>query len=102
MTFRVRRAAFVVFTYALAALVAPARAQQGAPNGEWRAHGGDAGHIQYAPLDQITRDNIDALEIAWRWTSPDTALREQHEELQEPTTRIFRHEVTPLKIGDAL
>ena len=65
-------------------------------------HGGDAGHIQYAALDQITKDNVSSLEVAWRWTSVDVALRERHDELQEARTRIFRHEVTPLKIGDSL
>lgn len=41
--------------------------QQGAAGGEWRFWGGDAGSTRYAPLDQITRDNVGKLEIAWRW-----------------------------------
>jgi len=42
-------------------------AQQGAAEGEWRYYGGDAGSTRYAPLDQIDRDNVGSLEIAWRW-----------------------------------
>jgi quinoprotein glucose dehydrogenase len=41
--------------------------QQGADGGEWRFWGGDAGSTRYAPLNQITRDNVGKLEIAWRW-----------------------------------
>ncbi len=47
----------------------PAAAQHGAANGEWRYYGGDAGSTRYAPLDQINRDNVANLEIAWRWQS---------------------------------
>ena len=81
---------------------ASALAQQGAQDGEWRSHGGDDGHIQYAALDQINKDNIADLEIVWRWASVDAALREQHEERLARSSRIFSHEVTPLKVGGAL
>jgi quinoprotein glucose dehydrogenase len=42
-------------------------AQSGAANGEWRYWGGDAGSTRYAPLDQITRDNVATLKVVWRW-----------------------------------
>ena len=54
----------------LAALVAsafPGIAQQGAKGGEWRAYSGDTGSTRYAPLDQITRDNVKNLQVAWSW-----------------------------------
>jgi quinoprotein glucose dehydrogenase len=51
----------------LALLTAPALAQRGAPNGEWRTYGGDLGHTRYAPLDQIDASNFNRLEIAWRF-----------------------------------
>jgi quinoprotein glucose dehydrogenase len=41
-------------------------AQQGAENGEWRHYGGDEANTRYAPLDQITADNFNDLELAWR------------------------------------
>ena len=31
------------------------------------AIGGDAGHKRYSPLDQITAENFEDLEIAWVW-----------------------------------
>lgn len=50
-------------------------AQKGAVGGEWRAHSGDLGSTKYAPLDQITRDNVARLRIAWRRPSVDVSLR---------------------------
>ncbi len=55
---------------ALATLVASGTAlvaQQGAQRGEWPYYAGDAGSTKYSPLDQITRDNVKGLKIAWRW-----------------------------------
>ena len=51
----------------LALTTAPAAAQRGAAAGEWRFYGGDAGSTRYAALDQINRDNVASLEVAWRW-----------------------------------
>ena len=53
----------------------PAGAQYGArADGEWPTYGGDLGNTKYSPLDQITADNFDQLEIAWRWRSADGFL----------------------------
>ena len=83
-----------VFGFAIAIAVfaaAPgARAQQGGVNGEWRAYGGDAGSPRYSALDQIDRDNVDRLEIAWTWKSDNYGSPE------------FRSETTPLMIDGIL
>ena len=54
--------------YLLAVLLvaSPAAAQHGASPSEWRYWGGDNGATRYSPLDQIDRNNIDQVEIAWR------------------------------------
>ena len=44
-------------------------AQQGAKNGEWRMYGGDEGSTRYSSLDQINRDNIKNMRVAWVWKS---------------------------------
>ena len=44
-------------------------AQQGAKSGEWRVYGGENGSTHYSSLDQINRDNIKDLKIAWTWKS---------------------------------
>jgi quinoprotein glucose dehydrogenase len=45
--------------------------QQGAVDGEWRFYAGDAAGPRYSTLDQITRDNVSDLEVAWTWTMDD-------------------------------
>ncbi len=58
----------------LACLAAPVAAQPGARNGEWRAYAADTYSSKYSPLDQITADNFDELEVVWRWRTADTHL----------------------------
>jgi glucose dehydrogenase len=38
----------------------------GTENGEWRHYSGDLRATKYSPLDQIDRDNVARLKIAWR------------------------------------
>src|SRR5688572_14227256 len=56
---------------AIAAVGLPIAAQQQsattAASGEWRHYGADAGSTKYSPLDQINKDNVRNLRIAWRW-----------------------------------
>ena len=41
-----------------------AQTQTFAQTGEWRYHGGDAGHTRYSDLDQLTAENFEDLEVA--------------------------------------
>ncbi len=70
--------------------VLPAHAQSGATNGEWRYYGGDAGHTQYTPLDQINRSNAKDLRVAWRWKA------------ESAGAPVFDLQSTPLMIGGVL
>ncbi|HEX8032017.1 MAG TPA: hypothetical protein VF491_26335, partial [Vicinamibacterales bacterium] len=45
-----------------------------APRGEWRYYSGDNGSTKYSPLDQITKDNVAGLKIAWRRPQVDASL----------------------------
>ena len=38
-------------------------------NGEWPSYGGNLSHDRYSPLDQITADNFNELEVAWRFNT---------------------------------
>ena len=60
-------------------LATSAGAQQGTEDGEWRSYAGDVWGTKYAPLDQITGDNFNELELAWRWRSADTHLPHENE-----------------------
>ena len=62
--------------------------------GEWRVYGSDNASTKYAPLDQINKDNVRDLRVAWRWNSPDNALVESNPELW-----TMVNEATPLMIG---
>src|SRR5262249_55070413 len=44
----------------------PLDAQQGARRGEWTVLGGDKAYTKYTPLDQINKENVATLRIAWR------------------------------------
>ena len=41
--------------------------QATAQDGEWRYIGGNAAHTRYTPLNQITAENFEELELAWLW-----------------------------------
>ncbi len=68
------RTAPVMTVAALLTIAAPAGAQYGATDGEWRSYAGDNGSTKYSPLDQIDADNFSRLEIAWRVPTPDARL----------------------------
>ncbi|HMX27429.1 MAG TPA: PQQ-binding-like beta-propeller repeat protein, partial [Blastocatellia bacterium] len=75
----------------------PVFAQQGAKKGEWRQYGGDGGSTKYSPLDQINKDNVKNLAVAWSWDSPDLAMQKENRMLAS-----FAHEATPLMVGGVL
>jgi quinoprotein glucose dehydrogenase len=84
----------------LAVLLAPspAAAQSGTTGGEWRAYGADRGSTKYAPLDQINRDTVSRLQIAWRRPAVDPQIMARNPELNVPSN--FR--VTPLMVNGVL
>ena len=41
---------------------------------EWRHYAADRGSTKYSPAAQIDASNVADLEIAWRWTTPDSKL----------------------------
>ncbi len=47
---------------------------QSVAEGEWRFYSGDNGARKYSPLDQIHRDNVGQLRIAWRRPDIDASL----------------------------
>ena len=66
-------------------------AQSGAPIREWRYYGSDAHSTKYSPLDQINRDNVKQLQIAWRWQALNFGPRPD-----------LNWEVTPLMVHGVL
>lgn len=60
-------ASLLVATAALVCGDNPVRAQVPTLAGTWYAYGGDAGGARYAPVDQITRANVERLDVAWTY-----------------------------------
>lgn len=70
---------------------ATAGAQQGAQNGEWPTWGGEPGNTRYSPLDQINKDNVGNLEVAWIWHSDNFGSAPE-----------MKNETTPLMVNGIL
>ncbi len=66
-------------------------AQHGASNSQWLHYHGDTGGTRYSALDQITRENVGSLEIAWRWSGANFG-----------PAREFKSETTPLMVDGVL
>jgi quinoprotein glucose dehydrogenase len=60
---------------ALLSATLPLAAQSGAKNGEWRSYAAEPGSTKYSPLDQINRDNVKNLRIAWRFKTDNLGPR---------------------------
>ena len=90
------RAARVVLNASALAVLAivaalPLAAQSGTTKGEWRFYAGDAGSTRYAPLDQVNKETVRDLRIAWRWKTENFGPRPE-----------FNYEATPLMVGGVL
>ena len=93
-----RLSTFFLLLLTISLLAAPLGAQKkSAATGEWRYYGGDAGSTKYSPLDQINRDNVAELKIAWTWDSPDLPMQKENRMLGS-----FAFEATPLMVGGTL
>ena len=66
--------------------------------GEWPAYAGTYAAARYSPLTQIDRTNAKDLRVAWRWKSPDHAVKDGNPKIG-PTRA---NESTPLMIGGTL
>jgi quinoprotein glucose dehydrogenase len=66
--------------------------------GEWPTYAGTYASAKYSPLDQLTPTNVGDLKIAWRWTSPDHAVRAANARI-DPS---WYHESTPIMVNGVL
>ena len=83
---RVRQTLAGAVTFATAAC-----ASRSLPNADWPVTGGDPGNSRYSTLDQITRDNVAQLRVAWIYHTVDTPPRDQSQ-----------IQATPIVIGGVL
>ena len=91
------RLGLAVVAVCLSGQGAAVSAQSGIPSGEWRAYAADKASSKYSPLDQIDRDNVARLEVAWRQsTVPDVVA--QGSGARAPVSS----QNTPLMVGGLL
>ena len=67
-------------------------------NRDWPAYAGDKGSTKYSSLDQINKDTIKNLKIAWRRSGMPEEMREQFPNTQAPAN--YQH--TPLMVDGVL
>ncbi len=87
---------FLCFLFAsglwvVAAQPAPSSFLATTKNGEWQSYTGDTRGTRYSPLDQITAQNFNDLEVAWRFKTDNLGTRPE-----------YKLEGTPLMIGGVL
>jgi len=88
----IRRLIFLVLLIAVVSWPYTGRGQTGAKNGEWRAYAAEEASTKYSPVDQITRDNVKNLEVAWTFKFDNFGSA-----AQTATT-----ETTPIMVGGKL
>ena len=101
-------AAMIGIVFALLSVPATANAQsipgalpesaKALSQGEWPAYAGTYAAARYSPLTQIDRSNAKDLHVAWRWKSPDEAIKDGNPKVG-PTRA---NESTPLMVGGVL
>jgi quinoprotein glucose dehydrogenase len=64
------------------------------PDGEWHAYGRTNYGQRYSPLSQLTPDNVDKLQMVWKYNTGDIR--------GEGDPGETTYEVTPLKVGNSL
>jgi len=63
---------------------------------EWPSYGGTGANLKYSALEQVQKQNVNQLKIAWRWRSID------EEKKAAAGVRPWLFEVTPLMVGGVL
>ena len=95
------RPALHTLTAALTALAAVvALAQRPQPSDvaatEWRHYASDAASSKYSAVNQITRANVNRLDVAWRWSTPDNEI------VKTNPARPYGYQDTPLLVNGVL
>ncbi|HET6569836.1 MAG TPA: PQQ-binding-like beta-propeller repeat protein, partial [Rhodothermales bacterium] len=73
----------------------PPQSNTPARPGEWASYGGDPGGARYAGLDQINRDNVRSLQVAWTYHTGEAGV-------PTSTDRGRSFEATPLVVDGTM
>src|ERR1700681_470410 len=83
----IRRVSLFVLVGALASLAVGLQGQSSRRPGEWTTYGGDLASTRDSPLHQISKDNFNTLEVAWRFKTDALGPRPE-----------FNYQGTPLMV----
>ena len=89
----IRRLIFLALLIAAVSWPYTGRGQTGAKNGEWRAYGAEEASTRYSPIDQITRDNVKNLQVAWTWKFDNYGSAAQTATTETTPLMVGRHAV---------
>src|SRR6186713_2991962 len=90
---RIRAIAMLGLAMFAAAAAPPGRQSDDEP--QWGSYGGDPGGNRHSPLTQITRGNVEQLEIAWTYRTGELGA-----DFARADTLTF--EATPILVRDSL
>lgn len=90
---RIFTAFIITIMLALPGIAAADQAQQG----EWTAYGRDPGGMRFAPMDQINKENVQQLEVAWTYRTGELAT---YEGTRAASRAAF--EATPIMVDGVL
>ncbi len=71
-------------------------------HGDWPVWGGDSAGTKYSPLDQIQRENIGDLEVAWSWHPKEKPIPGPRQPVPGKDVRPGAFEGTPLVIDGVM
>jgi len=75
---------------------------EGERAGDWPTYGGDQGAMQYAALDEVNRENVDRLQVAWEWETGDKTVSGPTAPVPGQAVRPGAFENTPLVFNDTM
>ena len=88
----------VLVTVALSVGCGQATDSPAAEDVEWRVYAGTNAALKYAPLDQVNRDTVENLRIAWRQSATPVEARRGLKEVVVPNN----YQNTPIMVGGLL
>jgi quinoprotein glucose dehydrogenase len=90
--------ALIAVIVLIGSLALLANTRSGTATGEWRFYSGNNGANKYSPLDQINKDNVGQLHIAWRHPALSDAFKAAN-----PQVRLFNNfRATPIMVNGML
>ena len=91
---------FLLLCVAVVAHGLTPEAQEGITSGEWPYPGGDKGFTRYSALDQINKDTVKNLRIAWRRPALTNEFRAQYPDVMVGSPSVFQS--TPIMVNGVL